>query len=140
MKLCALWAKGTFGAVYACRDHTLADTMVAIKVFSQRARKLPGSDAQLAQEMLAAHSVQHHNVVRFYDLIRTDDMVAIVMEYVSGPQLTKLINPHWRCAPARVLELMQKICAGLEAIHACGIVHRDLKRRIFCWRMARSRR
>jgi serine/threonine protein kinase len=119
--------EGAFGSVYLCRDWELAGTMVAVKVFSPSVRKLPGGAAQLAQEMLSAYQVRHDNVVHFYDLIQSDDALAMVMEYVAGPQLAALIDPVNPCSVARVLELLQQICSGLEAIHALGLQHRSLK-------------
>ena len=120
--------QGGMGVVYKAR-HTYLKTHHAIKVILP---DLVGNDPQLVtrfrQEALAAAAIRHQNVVGVSDYgVVHGQMPFLVMEYVEGESLHDLLAREGKLSPARALDLMVAICAGVGAAHHQGIVHRDLK-------------
>lgn len=120
--------QGGMGLVYKAR-HAYLKTQLAIKVILP---DLVGNDPQLVtrfrQEALAAAAIRHQNVVSVTDYgVINGSVPFLVMEYVEGESLHDLLAREGKLPPARALELMSAICAGVGAAHHQGIVHRDLK-------------
>jgi serine/threonine protein kinase len=83
---------------------------------------------RLRREALVGASVSHPNVVSIYDVVAGDDgHLVIVMEYVPGQTLRDALNRGGPMAPQAGLRVLEAVAAGLDAIHARGIVHRDVK-------------
>ena len=83
---------------------------------------------RLKREALVGASLNHPNLVSVFDAQPQDDGdVMIVMEYVPGDTLADLIRSDGPLAPEEALRILRGIAAGLDAIHARGIVHRDVK-------------
>jgi Tol biopolymer transport system component/tRNA A-37 threonylcarbamoyl transferase component Bud32 len=117
--------EGGMGVVYKARD-TQLDRLVAIKVL--RADKVANSDRKLrfVQEAKAASSLNHPNIVTIYDIGSEDGNDFIVMEFVGGQTLDRLI-PRTGLRLNEVLKYGIGIAEGLARAHSAGIVHRDLK-------------
>lgn len=79
------------------------------------------------REARAAASVSHGNVVDVYDVGQEDGNLYIVMQLVEGEDLKQLINRDAPLEPRRVLSIAAQVLDGLAAIHAAGIIHRDIK-------------
>ncbi len=117
---------GGMGAVYQARDLELSRT-VALKVIRP---DLAGNQSiidRFKQELILATQVTHKNVIRIYDLGESDGMKFITMEFVEGQDLRSLIHERNKLPPAEAVEIMQQVCRALEAAHAVGVIHRDLK-------------
>jgi serine/threonine protein kinase/tetratricopeptide (TPR) repeat protein len=117
---------GGMGAVYQARDLELSRT-VALKVIRP---DLAGNQSiidRFKQELILATQVTHRNVVRIYDLGESDGMKFITMEFVEGQDLRSLIFDKTKLPPKEAVEIMQQVCRALEAAHAVGVIHRDLK-------------
>jgi hypothetical protein len=88
----------------------------------------PSGLSRLRREALAGASVSHPNLVSIYDVVTwADGHLVIVMEYVPGETLRDLLTRQGRLSTGDVLRILEGVAAGLEAIHALGIVHRDVK-------------
>ena len=121
-----LLGEGGMGAVYRARDREV-NRMVALKVIRP---ELAGDSAILdrfKQELVLSHQVTHKNVVRIYDLGDADGIKFITMEYIEGQDLRSLIVQQKIFPPAEAVEIMRQVCRALEAAHAVGVIHRDLK-------------
>jgi serine/threonine protein kinase/tetratricopeptide (TPR) repeat protein len=117
---------GGMGAVYQALDIELNRT-IALKVIRP---DLAGNQAiidRFKQELILATQVTHKNVVRIYDLGEADGMKFITMEFVEGQDLRSLIHERTKLPPEEAVEIMQQVCRALEAAHAVGVIHRDLK-------------
>lgn len=120
--------RGGMGVVYRAYDPTL-DREVAIKSV-----RLEGIDEaaraaleeRLSREARAAAKLQHPHIVAVYDFFRVEDRAYIVMEYVRGSMLDAVIAAGSR-NPATVMKVLRQAAAALDAAHAAGIVHRDIK-------------
>ena len=88
----------------------------------------PGGPSRLRREALAGASVSHPNLVSIYDVVTADDgELVIVMEYVPGETLRDVMDRRGRLPATEALRILDGVAAGLDAIHARGIVHRDVK-------------
>jgi len=118
--------EGGMGAVYRARDREV-NRLVALKVIRP---ELSGNSAILdrfKQELVLSHQVTHKNVVRIYDLGDADGIKFITMEYIEGQDLRGLITQQNTFSPEEAVEIMRQVCRALEAAHAVGVIHRDLK-------------
>lgn len=121
-----LLGEGGMGAVYKAMDREL-DRPVALKLIRPELAANPSMLARFKQELLLAHQVTHKNVIRIYDLGDADGVKFITMEFVEGEDLRALIHEHKKFSPEQAVEITQQICRALEAAHAVGVIHRDLK-------------
>lgn len=123
--VCRLGA-GASAPVYKCVDQHLGNLIVAIKVFSRGEDTNSNATRRLHRELQATYSVDHPNVAKFYEMFQLDSLVCLVMEYVDGGTLDRLLVRS-DLTFSRIQHILIQICRGLEAIHRLGLVHRDLK-------------
>lgn len=121
-----LLGEGGMGAVYKAMDRELSRP-VALKLIRPQLAANPSILSRFKQELLLAHQVTHKNVIRIYDLGDADGVKFITMEFVEGVDLRGLIQEKKKFTPEEAVEITQQICLALEATHAVGVIHRDLK-------------
>ncbi len=91
-------------------------------------KALPAENAdQSSREARAAAAIDHPNVVRMYDVENLGDQAIIVMEYVDGGSLKERIATSGPLSDTAFARVADDILAALEAVHATGAVHRDVK-------------
>ena len=78
-------------------------------------------------EVRIARQVSHPNVCRVYDIGEVGGATYLSMEYVDGEDLGRLLRRIGRLPPDKAVEIARKLCAGLAAAHAKGVLHCDLK-------------
>jgi tRNA A-37 threonylcarbamoyl transferase component Bud32 len=121
---------GGMGRVWLARDEML-DRDVAVKEFvppewigdAERDRL---RDRTLREARSAAR-LSHPHVVRIYDVVHTDDLPWIVMEYVDSRSLHQVITEDGPLAPAAVARVGLDVLDALTAAHRAGVLHRDVK-------------
>ncbi len=108
-------------------EDTLLGRRVALKRMHQMEEDTR-SGSRLRREALIGASVSHQNLVPIYDIFTEEggDQV-IVMEYVEGETLRHAVRRDGRLEVHRALRILEGVAAALDAIHAQGIVHRDVK-------------
>jgi len=121
-----LLGEGGMGAVYKARDREL-DRFVALKLIRPELAASPAILARFKQELLLAHQVTHKNVIRIYDLAEAEGVKFITMEYIEGADLRRLLLDRGKFTPEEATNLMRQVCYALDAAHAVGVIHRDLK-------------
>ncbi len=124
-----LLGSGGMGAVYLARDELLGRD-VAVKTI--RAMPMTGMAAEMFRarfmnEARAIASLTHANIVRVYDLGFEGDTPYLVMEVVGGASLKDRLQERGRLSPIEARVLGVQIARALEAAHAVGILHRDVK-------------
>ena len=116
---------GGMGEVYRARD-TRLDRHVALKILSQHRAADPRRRARFAYEARAIARLSHSHICALHDLGHSDGMDFLVMEYLNGETLASRL----RKGPLPVVEVLRiaiQIAEALDAAHAEGIVHSDLK-------------
>ena len=124
-KILETLGQGGMGVVYKARD-TQLDRLVAIKVLESN--RIADSERKLrfAQEAKAASALNHPNIVTIYNIGCEDGVDFIVMEFIAGRTLDRVI-PRGGMKTAEVLDYGIQAADALARAHAAGIVHRDLK-------------
>ncbi|HET8648090.1 MAG TPA: protein kinase, partial [Vicinamibacteria bacterium] len=119
--------KGGMGVVFRARDRQL-DEVVALKVLREDALSEDESLlGRFKQELKLARRITHRNVLRTHDFGDADGTAYISMEYLEGVTLKDLIRSKGALPIAVGLRIARHMCQGLEAAHAQGVVHRDIK-------------
>ncbi len=114
------------GAVYKARDTEL-DRIVALKLIRPELARNPEILRRFKQELILARQVTHKNVIRIFDLGQSDGIKFITMDFVEGRDLRALLVERGKFPGEEASRLMLQICRALEAAHAEGVIHRDLK-------------
>jgi serine/threonine-protein kinase len=119
--------QGGMGTVYRA-VHVAFDELRALKVISP---ELLGDELfarRFKHEAIITRKLQHPNAVRVDDIDEAEDgRPFIVMEYIEGQSLKKLIQEQGALPAPRVCSLIKQVAAALEAAHRLGMVHRDIK-------------
>jgi tetratricopeptide (TPR) repeat protein len=118
--------EGGMGAVYKAYDREL-DRVVALKLLRPGLMTDPTAIQRFKQELLLASKVSHKNILRIHDLADIGGLKVISMAYVEGEDLNRLLKKQGRLPIDRTIQIARQLCAALEAAHAEGVVHRDLK-------------
>ncbi len=114
------------GIVYRARD-TRLNRAVAIKLVSARRMRDTRARKRLLREARAAAALTHANVVQVHDVVELEDGGAfVVMELVQGRTLAQLTR-ETRVSLEEVLRWISEAASAIDAAHAIGIVHRDVK-------------
>ncbi len=121
-----LLGRGGMGAVYKARDTEL-DRIVALKLIRPELARNPEILQRFKQELILARQVTHKNVIRIFDLGQSDGIKFITMDFVEGQDLRALLLEKGKFPPEQAARVMLQICRALEAAHAEGVIHRDLK-------------
>jgi serine/threonine protein kinase/cephalosporin-C deacetylase-like acetyl esterase len=121
----SLLGAGGMGEVYLALDARLQRT-VAIKILSAQLSASPDLHARFVQEAKSVSSLQHPNICVVHDIGSQDGVDFMVMEYVAGKTLDKVI-PKEGLPAAVATKYAVQVADALGRAHASGIVHRDLK-------------
>jgi hypothetical protein len=119
-------AAGGMGVVYRAR-HTLLDQDVAVKILAPSLAADQEYVTRFFREAGAAGQIDHPNVIRVIDVGKFEDRYYLVMEYVAGDTLDKIIDTERRLPLDRATKFIREIASGLAAAHRAGIIHRDVK-------------
>jgi hypothetical protein len=125
-RLDALIGSGGMGRVYRGRDLTLGRT-VAVKVLPAALARDADAVRRFAREARAVAGLNHPGIVTVYDAGVADDVPFIVMEFVEGRTLVEVLRRGGRLDPPRAAAIAAEVADALEAAHARGVVHRDVK-------------
>lgn len=124
-ELLEILGQGGYGSVFKAHDNRL-NRLVAIKILSPLLAVTSPPRRRFLREARAAAAVQHENVVQIYG-VEESPIPYLVMEYVSGETLQQRSDRLGPFDPAEIVRLGQQIARGLEAAHAKGLIHRDIK-------------
>jgi serine/threonine protein kinase len=121
--------EGGMGKVYLSEQKMGAATRkVAIKTLHPELSGDPQLVARFHRESETVIGLRHPNTIQFYDFGELEDQtLIIVMEFIEGRPLSKVLEEEGAIDPARADKIIIQICGSLHEAHQNGIVHRDLK-------------
>lgn len=122
----ALLARGGMGVVYRA-THLGLERPVALKVIARELADRAGFRERFLRESRLAARLDHPAVVPIYDSREVDGELVVAMRLIEGGDLRALIDREGALPPQRALHLLGQIADALDAAHAAGIVHRDVK-------------
>ncbi|MBL8915310.1 MAG: serine/threonine protein kinase [Archangium sp.] len=125
-RIVRLLGRGGMGFVYLAEQVSLG-RQVALKVLRNDLTLAPGFAERFRREALLLSSIEHAAVVRVIDYGTELDAPVLVMEYVEGETLESILEREAPLSVERCERLLMQLAQGLAAIHAKGIVHRDMK-------------
>jgi len=124
-EITGILGRGGMGVVYRAEDKRIG-RQVAIKTLTENFSGQPEMLERFYREAQAG-ILQHPNIVIVYDLGDEEGVPFIVMEYVSGDPLDKLIASGRHISMIEKLSIIEQVCAALGYAHHRGVVHRDIK-------------
>lgn len=119
-------AAGGMGSVYRARNRILGD-LRAIKVILPSLSSNPEFVQRFVREAQLAARIQHPNVVKMLEPAMHGDTMFLPMELLEGESLQDLAKRETPLHPTVAIDLMIPVCAGVNALHEVGIIHRDVK-------------
>ena len=119
-------ARGGMGVVYRA-THLGLDRPVALKVIARELVDRPGFRERFLRESSLAARLDHPAVVPVYDSREVDGELIVAMRLIKGGDLRRLIDREGPLPPHRAINLLAQVADALDAAHAAGIVHRDVK-------------
>jgi len=118
--------RGGMGVVYMARQQSL-NRLVALKMILGAGEGDNPAVARFLTEAEAVASIRHPNVVQVYDHGQSSGQPFMALEYLSGGTLYDRLRDGKRLDPQQAAGLIEKLARGLQAAHAQGIIHRDIK-------------
>ena len=129
-RLDRLLGEGGMGAVYLA-THLGTDRVVAVKLIAPRFMGDERFVARFKREARAAGRLRHPNIVDATDFgfatLHGASAAYLVMEYLDGCTLGKVLEEEQALPPAWVVDLLEQVCSAVHEAHRQGIIHRDLK-------------
>jgi DNA-binding beta-propeller fold protein YncE len=125
-RLDALIARGGMGVVYRA-THLALDRPVALKVIARQLAGDEGFRDRFLRESRLAARLDHPAVVPVFDAREEEGELIVAMRLIEGGDLKKRIEAGGPLPPAEAVALLGQVAAALDAAHAAGIVHRDVK-------------
>ncbi|MCA9908664.1 MAG: serine/threonine protein kinase, partial [Anaerolineae bacterium] len=125
-RLVAQQGSGGMAVIYKAIDQVLGRT-VAIKILRPSLTNDPAFLARFRNEARSVANLQHPNIVTVHDVGNEGATHYIVMEFIEGQDLKKIIKANGVLPIDRALHLGIQICAGIGFAHRAGIVHADVK-------------
>src|SRR4051794_28907407 len=121
-----LIGRGGMGVVYRATDRRL-NRPVAIKLIADDRAEDPGFRERFEREAQLTAAIDHPNVIPVYAAGEIDGQLYLATRYVDGTDLQECLRRDGPLDPQRAGEVVQQVAEGLDAAHAAGLVHRDVK-------------
>src|SRR5688572_2966873 len=119
--------QGAFGTVFKA-THPLIGKVVAIKVLARKFSVDPEMVSRFIAEARAVNQIRHRHIIDIFSFGQLDDgRQYYVMEYLDGEPLDAVIAREGRLSLSAAIPILRGIGRALDAAHAKGIAHRDLK-------------
>ena len=119
--------RGAMGAVYRVLDPQVPDRQLAVKVIALGAALSPDALERFLREAEVLARVRHVGVVRVHGFERAPQGAYLVQELVEGPTLRELLRQQGPPGPDAAVRIVRDLADAVSAVHAEGILHRDLK-------------
>ncbi|OBK22020.1 serine/threonine protein kinase PknE [Mycobacterium asiaticum] len=121
-----LVGRGGMGDVYEAED-TVRERVVALKLMSQTLSQDPVFRTRMQREARTAGRLQEPHVVPIHDYGEIDGQLYVDMRLIDGKDLAALLKRYGPLPPPRAVAVVRQIGSALDAAHAAGVTHRDVK-------------
>ncbi len=122
----AIAGRGGMGVVYRARQKQ-PERLVAMKIIAGDLAGDPAFRARFRRESSIAAQIEHPNVIPVHAVGEADGVLYIVMRFVDGTDMRAVIAQEGRLEPRRAAAIVDAVGQALDAAHAHGLVHRDVK-------------
>lgn len=121
-----LLGRGGMGEVYEA-EHTVKEWTVAVKLMTAEFSKDPVFRERMKREARIAGRLQEPHVVPIHDYGEVDGQMFLEMRLVEGTDLDSVLKRFGPLTPPRAVAIITQIASALDAAHADGVMHRDVK-------------
>jgi CheY-like chemotaxis protein len=118
--------RGGMGVVYRA-EHINLQRRAAIKIIAPDLAESAGFRERFTREARIAAALQHPNIVTVYDAGEVDGLLYLAMQYIQGEDLAAVLMRDGRLRPYRAIDVCRQVASALDAAHAMGLIHRDVK-------------
>jgi serine/threonine-protein kinase len=118
--------RGGMGVVYRAHHLSLA-RVAALKVIQPDLAGSSGFRERFSREARVAAALAHPNIVTVYDAGEVDGTLYLAMQYIEGMDLARMLAQDGRLKPYRAIDVCRQVGDALDAAHARGLIHRDVK-------------
>lgn len=125
-RLRRLVGRGGMGDVYEAED-TVRERIVALKLMSQALSSDPVFRSRMQREARTAGRLQEPHVVPIHDFGEIDGQLYVDMRLIDGNDLATMLSRYGPLSPPRAVAIVRQIGSALDAAHAAGVMHRDVK-------------
>jgi serine/threonine protein kinase len=125
-RLIEVIGQGGMGKVYKAHD-TVIDRHVAVKVLSTELATEPGFRERFRREAHTAARLTEPHIIPIHDTGEVDGRLYLVMPIIDGIDVGTLLKREGPMSPRRAVVVIEQLAAALDAAHAAGLVHRDVK-------------
>ncbi|RAV10830.1 serine/threonine protein kinase, partial [Mycobacterium colombiense] len=125
-RLGRLVGRGGMGDVYEAED-TVRERIVALKLMSRTLSNDPVFRSRMQREARTAGRLHEPHVVPIHDFGEIDGQLYVDMRLIDGKDLASMLKRYGPISPPRAIAIVRQIGSALDAAHAAGILHRDVK-------------
>src|SRR5690348_5983810 len=118
--------RGGMGVVYRA-EHINLQRRAAVKIIAPDLAESAGFRERFTREARIAAALQHPNIVTVYDAGEVDGTLYLAMQYIQGEDLSGVLMREGRLRPYRAIDVCRQVASALDAAHAMGLIHRDVK-------------
>jgi serine/threonine-protein kinase len=118
--------RGGMGVVYRA-EHLNLRRRAAIKIIAPDLAESEGFRERFTREARIAAALQHPNIVTVYDAGELEGLLYLAMQYIQGSDLSAVLRTEHRLRPYRAVDVCRQVASALDAAHAMGLIHRDVK-------------
>src|SRR6185503_8367835 len=118
--------RGGMGVVYRA-EHLNLRRRAAIKIIAPDLAEASGFRERFNREARIAAALQHPNIVTVYDAGEEEGLLYLAMQYIEGSDLSAVLRAEGRLRPYRAIDVCRQVASALDAAHAQGLIHRDVK-------------
>jgi serine/threonine-protein kinase len=125
-RLRRLVGRGGMGDVYEAED-TVRERIVALKLMSETLSNDPVFRSRMQREARTAGRLQEPHVVPIHDFGEIDGQLYVDMRLIDGTDVASILSRYGPLSPARAVAIVRQVGSALDAAHAAGVLHRDVK-------------